>query len=135
MIMLLMGMSNGSSVTMTLGGLFTLTAVGMYIGMSVKTGKWNPWKWDNTSNGDSCDAADIKDNRDVSNAATFSVDSDGNCGIATCKDGYFLNGLTCSKTIPTFPNVTCVTIGRTLVLPSTIRLRLTLNHNFKYWER
>ena len=101
MIMLLMGMSNGSSVTMTLGGLFTLTAVGMYIGMSVKTGKWNPWNWDT----EPCDAEHIASDVNPLGAKTFKV-HDGDCVIDSCADGYTLESdfLSCKAKKGSHPN-------------------------------
>lgn len=90
--------------TRIVGLVMLIGAIGMYIGVSLKKSQWNPWKWDSgesDESDESCTAADITDNRDTSNAATFSRDSDDDCVIATCNSGYFLNGLTCSKTIPT----------------------------------
>lgn len=82
--------------TRIMGVILLVGGLGMYVGVSVQKSEWNPMNWDGDGD-DTCTESDIKDNRDTTNAATFSRDSDDNCVIATCDSGYVLNGLTCSK--------------------------------------
>lgn len=74
--------------TRIIGLVMLIGALGMYIGVSLKKSQWNPWKWDGASTGSGCTAATVESDVNPLGAETFQVESDGDCVIATCSNGY-----------------------------------------------